>query len=229
MITLKKEKIIVAITISLMSFLLIGVMFMQFKTVEQTDVTSIETMREAELRTELASWKSKYEETKAELDDTNNKINEYKEKVESNQEASELLENELTQSRVNVGKLDVKGEGVIVTLKNTEEDEVVASNLIDLINELNLAGAEAISINDERVINMTDIVDVNNIIKMNGKRLVSPYVVKAIGNQKYLESALNLKDSGYIETHSNATLAKQNNVVIPKFNGEMSLKYIEEK
>lgn len=225
---MKKGKFIVAITIALMSFLLVAVMFMQFKTVEQTDITSIETMREAELRSELTSWKSKYEKTKAELDDTNSKINEYKEKIESNQETSELLEKELVQSRVNVGKVTVKGEGIVVTLKNTVEDNVTASNLIDLINELNLAGAEAICINGERVISMTDIVDVNNIIKMNGKRLVAPYEIKAIGNQKYLESALNLKDSGYIDTHPNATLEKQNNVVIPKYSGEMTLKYIEQ-
>ena len=36
--------------------------FMQFKVVKQTDITAIETMREAELRTELSSWKTKYED-----------------------------------------------------------------------------------------------------------------------------------------------------------------------
>ena len=43
---------------------------MQFKIVNETDITSIENMREAELRSELANWKSKYEETNAQYEET---------------------------------------------------------------------------------------------------------------------------------------------------------------
>ena len=57
-----KGKMIMIITIGIMCVILTTVMFMQFKVVEETDITSIETMREAELRTEIASWKTKYEE-----------------------------------------------------------------------------------------------------------------------------------------------------------------------
>ena len=35
---------------------------MQFKVVYQTDITSINTMREEDLKVELANWKSKYDE-----------------------------------------------------------------------------------------------------------------------------------------------------------------------
>ena len=45
-------------------------MFMQFKVVNETDITSIETMRESELQTELADWKSKYEEVSQQYDET---------------------------------------------------------------------------------------------------------------------------------------------------------------
>lgn len=34
---------------------------------------------------------------------------------------------------------------------------------------------------------------------INGQRVSSPYVIKAIGNQTYLSSTLSLKDSGYID------------------------------
>ena len=60
---MKKGKITMIITIGISCFALVLVMFMQFKIVNETDITSIENMREAELRTELANWKSKYEET----------------------------------------------------------------------------------------------------------------------------------------------------------------------
>ena len=57
-----------------------------------------------------------------------------------------------------------------------------------IINALKAAGAEAISINDERIVNMTDIVLITNtFIKVNGQRIQMPYIIKAIGNQTYLE------------------------------------------
>lgn len=54
---MKKGKITVCITIAIACFALATVMCMQFKVVKETDITSIETMREEELRTELANWK----------------------------------------------------------------------------------------------------------------------------------------------------------------------------
>ena len=59
-----------SITIGIACFALMLVMFMQFKVVEQTDITAIETMRETELRTELADWKAKYEEAETKLEET---------------------------------------------------------------------------------------------------------------------------------------------------------------
>ena len=59
---MKKGKKTMMVTIGIACFALSCVTFMQFKIVNETDITSIETMREGELRTELANWKSKYEE-----------------------------------------------------------------------------------------------------------------------------------------------------------------------
>lgn len=47
--------------------ILLAVMFMQFRTIEKTDITAIENMREAELRTAISEWKGKYEETVEQL------------------------------------------------------------------------------------------------------------------------------------------------------------------
>ena len=60
---MKKEKVIIAVTIGLMSFVLLCVMFMQFKVVNETDIAEIESMREEELQSALSEWKEKYEET----------------------------------------------------------------------------------------------------------------------------------------------------------------------
>ena len=224
-----KGKNIMIFTIGIMCFMLMYVTFIQLKTVEVTDVTAIKNMRETELRTTLSNWKTKYEEVNKKLEETNVKVNEYKEKVNNNQEASELLQKELTQLNMMLGKTDVEGEGIVVTLTDGEGESYKTISAYDL----KLAGAEAISINDERIISITDIVDVNNsFVVISGQRVVSPYIVKAIGNQAYLESALITKN-GYVDTlkasEKSVTIEKSKNVNIKKYDGEMKLKYVTSK
>ena len=73
-----KEKVTLSISIGLVALILTMIIFTQFKTVEKTDITAIETMRETELRTELADWKTKYDELEEKLNETESKINEYR-------------------------------------------------------------------------------------------------------------------------------------------------------
>ena len=67
----------VTVVVFIVCIVLVSVMLMQFRTVEQTDITAIETMRESELRTLLSEWKARYEEVSKQLDDTNDRIDEY--------------------------------------------------------------------------------------------------------------------------------------------------------
>ena len=231
----KLNNFAVALVMFIVCVSLVSVMLMQFKTVEETDITDIENMREAELRKSLAEWKSKYEEVSTTLDDTNKRIAEYQEKIEKNEEASELIDEELEQSNLAVGKTDVVGEGVIVTLNDGQSADISACVLIYLVNALRYAGAEAISINDIRITARTEIVDLAEYtyISVGGNRIEAPYVVKAIGNQTYLSSILNLKDSGYVDLYKNSaysdkqvSMETSKNIKIFKYNGEMTYNYM---
>lgn len=230
---IKLDKLAVAIVMFIVCITLVSVMLMQFKTVEETDITEIENMRETELRTAISEWKTKYEEVETKLQDTNKKINEYSDKIKNNEKASELISDELDESNMAVGKTDVYGEGVIVTL-NDDEKDIVAWDLLDLVNELKYAGAEAISINDIRIINTTDIFDLRSYtyLTVGQQRLQPPYVVKAIGNPDYLSSILNLKDSGFVDRYKNSgksvKMETSKKVQIKKYNGEMTYKYMKE-
>ena len=64
-----KNKIIMSITIGIMSFMMIYVMLIQFNIVKTNDTHEIELMRETELKEMLASYKEKSEETRKELED----------------------------------------------------------------------------------------------------------------------------------------------------------------
>ena len=170
-----KGTITMSISILIMCILLVSVMCIQFKTVEQVNETDIENMREAELREQISTWKSKYEEVNEKLTETNSKIEEYNAKIESNDEASELLDEELKKSNLLLGTTNVVGEGVVVTLTDNQERQIQADNLVELINELRFAGAEAISINGVRILSMTDIVDIDSYILIKPRqRLISP-------------------------------------------------------
>ncbi len=234
---LKRGKVTMAIAISIACFALVLIMFMQFKIVNQTDITAIENMREAELRTELANWKAKYEETEAKYEETSSKVEEYKQTKQSNEETEKVVNTELEQINMTLGKTDVEGEGIEIILRETENEEIgkiKSGNLLTIVNALKSAGAEAISINEERIINMSDIVTINNtfndFIKVNGQRILAPYVIKAIGNQTYLESAL-LGNGGCVDELKklghDVSINKINRVKITKYNDEIKTKYME--
>lgn len=231
---IKKGKVTMTITIAIACFALVLVMFMQFKIVNQTDITSIENLRESELRTELANWKSKYEEADEKYQEIIAKIEEYKTTKESNEETEKLIDTELEQANMTLGKTDVEGQGIEIILRETNNNEInkiSANNLLEIVNALKLAGAEAISINDERIINMTDIVYINNtFIKVNGQRILAPYIIRAIGNQTYLESGL-LGSGGCIDELKkighDISIEKINKLKINKYNDEIKIKYME--
>lgn len=226
----QKEKLTISITIGIICFILTAVLFVQFRTINQTDINSLERMREDELRTEISNFKLKYEEAEKKLEETNQKIAEYKETMSTEKEASEVLEDELIQLNNLTGKNNVKGEGVIITLTDTRYSKISAVDLLELVNELKMAGAEAISINNQRIVYDSYIVDINNTyISVNGERTVSPYIVKAIGNTKYLESGLSKKQYGYIDTKlsegKDISLEKQTNIEIGKYEGDLKFSH----
>lgn len=226
----KKGKRVLTLSIGCTAFILTMVMFTQFKTVKETDITGIEIMREAELRTELAAWKSKYEEAKLKLEETETKIEEYNNEIQNSNDITELLQRELDEAKKYAGYTDVSGEGIIVTLQDGEDSQIEAADLIQLVNELKLAGAEAISVNDERIVATTDISDVNykyifiNTATGGVNRISSPYVVKAIGNKKYLESAINIK-YGFLDEmkvyEKDVSYTLSDNIVVTKYDGDL--------
>ena len=89
---MKKGRNVMIISIGAIALILTMVIFIQFKTVKETDITAIETMREAELRTELSSWKAKYDEISAKLEETEDKISNYRNDIENNEKNSKLLD-----------------------------------------------------------------------------------------------------------------------------------------
>lgn len=229
----KKAKIAMSIMCFGVSAILITVLFIQVKTIEKVNETDIVNLREEELREEISTWKNKYDEVQEQLNDVNTKIKEYEQQISDSDKSELTINNELQKSEMLLGKTNVVGEGVIVTLTDNEY-KITASDLLVLVNELRFAGAEAISINDVRITTMSDIVDIANqyiLVKPN-QRITSPYVIKAIGNKKYLMSTLSLRNSGFIDKYINSgrdvKVEESDNVKISAYSWNIYAEYMKE-
>lgn len=104
------------------------------------------------------------------------------------------------------------------------------ADLLEVVNALKNAGAEAISINEERVVNSTAITCIGNVTKVNGEKVGSPFVIKAIGLTEKLNGALTMP-GGYLEILKNdgvqVKVEEASEIVIPKYNGMYHFNYAE--
>lgn len=230
---MRKDKLIITITTFIACLVLVMTMFMQFKVVNQTDITSIETMTESELRAEKLDINEKYDKLTLQYSETLIKLQEYKEEYKTDGETRKLLEKELYQLKTLLGITSIQGQGVIIEISEDglKDDRINYEDLLLIINSLKVAGADAISINGERIIATTDIRNITpTYIKVNDGRVVSPYTIKAIGNQAYLESAL-LMSGGYIDILQDAgftiNIQRDNNIEIGAYAESINTKYIK--
>lgn len=186
------------------------------------------------------------EELKKQRDDLLKRVQEYQKKVDEYEKlaanvdsSASQMKNELDELRVLSGLSDVEGEGIamtitpIVDVATKQSSQIYYKDIIDVINELNSAGAEAISINDERYVGRTQIREAGSVIKINDSKFdpTQPIVIKAIGDANILEGAFKMPGSAVevIEKLSgcDVTISKQQKVKILKYNKHMDYKYIK--
>lgn len=107
------------------------------------------------------------------------------------------------------GTTDVEGSGIEIVLDDSNIAKKANENpnlyiihdedLLRVLNELKAAGAEAISLNDQRIVAMSEVRCAGPTVSVNNVRSAPPYVIKAIGAPKTLTSALRLR-GGVVET-----------------------------
>ena len=103
--------------------------------------------------------------------------------------AREATQQRVETLRVLAGTTPVTGPGVILTISDRDH-QLTAADLLDAIQELRDAGAEAIAVDDERVIVTTAVVDTADGIAVGGTVVRTPYVFEAIGPPDTLASGL---------------------------------------
>ena len=122
-----------------------------------------------------------------------------------------------------IGKSNIQGNGLEIVI-HENGSKLTALSFLQIINDLRVGGAKAISINENRITNLTDIMDINNnYILVNNIPISEPYVIKVIGNQKDLEENLN-----YNNSYLNKIKNKENKVEIYE-NNRLIIKQYQQK
>ena len=145
---------------------------------------------------------------------------------------------DLEKYKMAAGVVDVVGPGVTVTVEDplptgeyTDEYSVIMLRyelLLSLVNKMKDAGAEAISINGQRIIATTEISFAGNNVNINTVPTAPPYIIKAIGNADTIESTLTIR-FGIIEQMKNYDLRinikKYDELEVPRYSGIIKYRY----
>ena len=232
-----QNKKVVAIVLGVMCFALTAGICIQMKTVEGTNSTVSNDYEENNLRAEVLKYKERYDNRVKDLSNAEAELEKERESATKNDTALKEKEQEITEGNKVIGLTEVTGPGVIVTLSDSKKDAsssldpssllVHDTDVLSVINELKNAGAEAISINDQRIIPTTGIICGGNIIEINGEKVGAPFEIKAIGLPEQL-AALD-RPGGYLELLRSysvgAILEKSSNITIPKYTGTITYNY----
>ena len=161
----------------------------------------------------------------------------YRQQAPSGDEGSEALKTELEQMEITAGLTDVEGPGVTVVLEDStqanvtgdEADYLIHDNdILSVINELRSAGAEAISLNGERILATSEVRCTGAVVTVNGRRYAAPYVIFAIGDPDTLYSALTMRN-GVVDILSQwgitVRVTASDQLLIPAYSGTVDYQY----
>jgi len=209
-------------------FLVLGfVMASQVRT-QQVIRSSAQENRVDVLASKLQDSQLHVDQMKEEVDSLRKKLTDYEDAASARDKLNEEMNKQLQDFKAAAGLIVVKGPGIQVVLEDSpqrastvEEQEASIVHDIDilqLINELKAAGAEAISVNGQRVVAMTETRCVGPTVKMNGTSMASPFTVSCIGDPDTLKNALELP-MGILETLQalkiKTKIVKKESVLIP--------------
>ncbi len=216
--------------------LVLGLMLtLQFRNVQNYGgILSVQ--RAQELASELKDLKTQRDSLQQKVREYENRILQYEESAAQVSVVAEGMRNDLEKARLLAGLTDVEGTGITVTLSETQSEQeynvfyIHYDKLLKVLNELNAAGAEAVSINGQRVIAITEIRLAGSHININYQRFAPPFVFKAIGDPQTLEAALKLKGgiSEELEYYGiSVDIKREQNVFIPRYSKVLEFKYAE--
>ncbi len=201
---------------------ILGVMLSwQYESVKSNNErASLENKRLEELKDLLIAEKNNNQRLRNNLEELQKRVDEFEEAMrrDDRDEKINTLTSQLERYRLLAGLKDVKGPGLIITVDDGES-YVQDTDLLTLVNELKASEAQAISINEERIVAMSEIRLAGKYIMINGRQMLPPFVVKAIADPDKLENSLRMMNGvvDYLKGWGlKVTIERADNIVIQK-------------
>ncbi|MFE2101204.1 MULTISPECIES: DUF881 domain-containing protein [unclassified Streptomyces] len=162
-----------------------------------------------------------------ELDDRTQRLEDEKQGLEKQRQELQSSSDQAAEARrqtaekerqlgILAGTVAAQGPGITMTIEDTK-GTVKADMLLDTIQELRAAGAEAIEVNGVRVVAGSYFTDSGKTVSVDGNKINAPYRFKVIGKPQDLEPALNIP-GGVVQTlekeQATATVERSSKIVV---------------
>lgn len=214
--------------------ILVGIMLsVQFKTSENYGV-DLRGSRVEELAYQNSSLAQEKEALSKEVVSLREKLT----NVSSGNQETANLQEELKKSNMAAGLVPVFGPGIIVTLNDSPRTLQPGSDpnallvhdidILNIVNEMKASGAEAISVNEERITAMSEIRCAGTTILVNMNKIAPPFVIKATGDPQLLESGLSIRGGKLEELKFfglQTQLSRVDMIEIPAYKGALEFKF----
>ncbi len=208
--------------------LLVG---MQVKLLEVPEPVLPPDARISSLSAELSDLNRQKESLEQEIADLESNIDSARQGFG---QAETALQSEITKHKIWAGLMELEGPGVILSIEDLPGgDHVFAlrdEDLLRVINEMRSAGAEAIAINEQRVVSTTAIRQAGPFINVNLERISPPYQISAIGNSEKLRKELE-REGGVIDTAQylgmKIDITVHNELKLPAYVGDIEPLYMQ--
>ena len=157
----------------------------------------------------------------------------------SGEQSDQALLDEIAYLQLAAGMTDVVGPGIEVVLEdstaaNTSGDEadylIHDSDILSVVNELRDAGAEALSLNGNRILATSEIRCSGSVVTINGRRTSAPFVIDAIGDTDTMFNALMMRN-GVVDVLKQWSIqvsaTEVDELLVPAYDGTIEYRYAQ--
>ena len=177
----------------------------------------------------------------AELSQMRSRVGDLEKSISDGSSKTQVMMSHLKLAELQAGLVPLVGPGITAALKDSpkrpkagEDPWLYLVHDVDLealVNELWAAGAEAVAINNQRIVANTAIRCAGPIILVNYERLSPPYAVRAIGPPRDLDAAIRMQ-GGFLDSMApsihngvEVKINQEQSVKLPAFTGSLIIRY----
>ena len=238
---MKESKHIGKVSISVVCVILGILLALQFKSVrENTQVDGLNTTRVQTMQNLLDEAREQNDRLLEQVKEMRKEVQSYREAAAgSSEQSDQALLDEIAYLQLAAGMTDVVGPGIEVVLEdstaaNTSGDEadylIHDSDILSVVNELRDAGAEALSLNGNRILATSEIRCSGSVVTINGRRTSAPFVIDAIGDTDTMFNALMMRN-GVVDVLKQWSIqvsaTEVDELLVPAYDGTIEYRYAQ--